>query len=144
MSYRLYSVEQVAGRLGLHVRTVRNYVREGRLKAVRVGKQYRIRAEDLAAMTGGPASSFDPEPVPRQRHVEVSSMVEIDAISADLATRLTKLLTGITNRKQSADHLHVETIYDEERAHMKIILVGGMDTSASIFRLIGAVVAVSA
>jgi excisionase family DNA binding protein len=48
----LYSVEQVADRLGLHVRTVRNYVREGRLKAVRIGKQYRIAADDLAAMTG--------------------------------------------------------------------------------------------
>ena len=42
MSEELYSVEQVAERLGLHVKTVRSYVREGRLKAVRIGKQYRI------------------------------------------------------------------------------------------------------
>ena len=43
----LYSVEQVAAQLGLHVRTVRNYVRDGRLKAVRIGKQYRIAREHL-------------------------------------------------------------------------------------------------
>ena len=54
MYQELYSVEQVAERLGLHVKTVRNYVREGRLKAVRIGKQYRIAREDLAAMTGRP------------------------------------------------------------------------------------------
>jgi excisionase family DNA binding protein len=59
----MYSVEQVAERLGLHVRTVRSYVREGRLKAVRIGKQYRIAGEDLATMTGRPAASFEPEPV---------------------------------------------------------------------------------
>ena len=52
MSQELYSVEQVADLLNLHVRTVRNYVREGRLKAVRIGKQYRIAREDLEAMTG--------------------------------------------------------------------------------------------
>ena len=53
----LYSVEQVAERLGLHVRTVRNYVRDGRLKAVRIGKQYRIAREDLEALTGHPAAA---------------------------------------------------------------------------------------
>ena len=42
VSQEMYSVEQVADLLGLHVRTVRGYVRDGRLKAVRIGKQYRI------------------------------------------------------------------------------------------------------
>ena len=45
-------MEQVAERLGLHVKTVRGYVREGRLKAVRIGKQYRISRQDLEALTG--------------------------------------------------------------------------------------------
>src|SRR5208282_2579753 len=97
MSQELYSVEQVADRLGLHVRTVRNYVREGRLKAVRIGKQYRVAAEDLAAMTGRPASSFDPEPVRRNRHVEVSSIVEIDAIGPEAASRIANGLLGAAN-----------------------------------------------
>ena len=76
MSQELYSVEQVAERLGLHVKTVRNYVREGRLKAVRIGKQYRIAREDLEAMTGHSEPAH--EPVVRNRHVEVSSIVEKD------------------------------------------------------------------
>jgi excisionase family DNA binding protein len=141
MNDYMYSVEQVADRLGLHVRTVRNYVREGRLKAVRIGKQYRIAAEDLAAMTGRPASSFDPEPVPRHRHVEVSSIVEIDAISPDLASRVTNLLMGAANgRGQRDEPLRIETIYDEERARLKVILVSAIDTTASILKVIKAVV----
>src|SRR5208337_4546164 len=86
----LYSVEQVAERLGLHVKTVRNYVREGRLRAVRIGKQYRIAREDLEAMTGRPEPT--PEPVIRNRHVEVSSIVEIDAISPEAANHLSMSL----------------------------------------------------
>ena len=53
MADDLYSVEQVAELLGLHVRTVRNYVRDGRLKAVRIGKQYRISRANLEELTGG-------------------------------------------------------------------------------------------
>ena len=136
----LYSVEQVAGLLGLHVRTVRNYVREGRLKAVRIGKQYRIAREDLEAMTGRSASALEPEPIRRNRHVEVSSIVEIDAVSPDTANRVTSLLGGAHNARRSGDEpLRIESIYDAERARMKIILVGGMDTNASYFKIISAV-----
>ncbi|WP_141724717.1 helix-turn-helix domain-containing protein, partial [Streptomyces niveus] len=53
----LYSVGEVAERLGLHVRTVRNYVRDGRLKAVRIGKQYRISRADFEALTSTPDSA---------------------------------------------------------------------------------------
>jgi excisionase family DNA binding protein len=130
MSQELYSVEQVAERLGLHVKTVRMYVREGRLKAVRIGKQYRISREDLEAMTGRPEPP--PEPVRRSRHVEVSSIVEIDAISPELAYRLTTpLISG-------ASGIRVETIYNTERASMKIILVGSMEINVSYLKLIRA------
>ena len=135
----MYSIEQVADRLGLHVRTVRNYVREGRLKAVRIGKQYRNAAEDLAAMTGRPASSFEPETVRRERHVEVSSIIEIDAVSPETANRITNSLMGAAHGRGSDNEpLRIETMYDEVRARMKIILVGGMDTNASLFKVIRA------
>lgn len=140
ISEELYSVGQVAERLGLHVRTVRNYVREGRLKAVRIGKQYRIAARDLAALTGQPAAEFQEKPVRRRRHVEVSSIVEIDAISPEAANRITNLLVGAANaRSRSGQAPRFETIYSEERAHMKIILVGTMEANAGFFQLISAV-----
>jgi len=74
----LLSVEQVAAQLGLHVRTVRAYLRSGRLKGIRIGKQYRIAREDLARLTGRGSPL---EPVVRHRHVDVSSIVQVDAIS---------------------------------------------------------------
>lgn len=131
MSQELYSVEQVAERLGLHVKTVRSYVREGRLKAVRIGKQYRIAREDLETLTGRPEPP--PEPVRRHRHVEVSSIVEIDAISPETANRLTTSLIA------GARGLRVETIYDAERGRMKIVLVGSMDMNAAYFKFINTV-----
>jgi len=121
----------VAERLGLHVKTVRSYVREGRLKAVRIGKQYRIAREDLEALTGRPEPP--PEPIRRERHVEVSSIVEIDAISPESANRLTVAMMGV------ARGIRVEAIYNRERGHMKIVLVGSMEQNAAYFKLITAI-----
>jgi len=49
----MYSLDQVADRLGLQVRTVRSYVRSGRLHAIRIGKQYRVSQESLQVLIGG-------------------------------------------------------------------------------------------
>jgi excisionase family DNA binding protein len=38
MSPHLYTVDQVAERLNLHAKTVRRYIRDGRPKAKRIGK----------------------------------------------------------------------------------------------------------
>lgn len=132
MAQDLYSVEQVADLLNLHVRTVRNYVREGRLKAVRIGKQYRIAAEDLEAMTGRPASSFARQPVRRHRYIEVSSIVEIDAIGQDTASRLMNALTALPKGLADTDQpFRVETIYNQEQARLKVILMGSLATVGS-------------
>src|SRR5579863_9580978 len=130
MSQELYSVEQVAELLNLHVRTVRNYVREGRLKAVRIGKQYRIAREDLEAMTG--RALPQDEPVRRHRHIEVSSIVEIDAISQETAIRLINALTAMPKSRPEGDQpFRIETLYNEERARLKVILTGSITTVSS-------------
>ncbi|MFD7893592.1 helix-turn-helix domain-containing protein [Streptomyces sp. NPDC059743] len=130
-----YSVEQVAGLLDLHVKTVRGYVRDGRLKATRVGKQYRIAREDLETFTGSPA----PPPVRRTRYAEVSSIVQIDAISPEAMPRLTNTVMALAlsrDGSQHSDRLRVETVYDEERATLKIIVLGALDTTADLLKVI--------
>ena len=135
MNQELYSVEQVAGLLKLHVRTVRNFVREGRLKAIRVGKQYRVAREDLEAMTGKPAASLDPEP--RERYVEVSSIVEIDAITTEAAERITTVLSAMANTRTPGDQpLRIESIYNKDRARLKLILTGSLATNTSYLQFI--------
>lgn len=137
MTPQLYSVEQVAEHLGLHVRTVRTYVREGRLKAVRIGKQYRIAREDVEALTGRPMTPPPRETARRSRHVEVSSVVQVDVISADAARRVANtLVAAVSGRDRDDVPLRIETVYDEERARLKIIILGGLATTAELFKII--------
>jgi len=43
----LLTPEQVAGVLQVHVLTIYNYIRRGRLDAIRLGRSYRIIPKDL-------------------------------------------------------------------------------------------------
>jgi excisionase family DNA binding protein len=44
---QLYTVQEVANILKVHWQTVLNYIKRGKLKAVRMGKGYRITQQDL-------------------------------------------------------------------------------------------------
>ncbi|MFI6083947.1 helix-turn-helix domain-containing protein [Streptomyces sp. NPDC051217] len=133
----LYSVSEVAERLGLHVRTVRNYVRDGRLKAVRIGKQYRISRADFEALTGESAAAAG---IPRGRHVEVSSIVQIDSVGPESASRLSTFVTASAQSARGAAHsLRIQTVYDRERGRMKIVILGDAAETADVLRLLDSV-----
>jgi excisionase family DNA binding protein len=134
----LYTVERVATLLGLHVKTVRGYVRDGKIKATRLGKSYRIARGDLEAFAGGPV---EPPPAGRQRRIDVSTVVQIDALSPEAANRVTTTITAATSGPPAdGQRLHIQAIYDPERASMKVILAGGVGPVAEVLKLIGVLV----
>jgi excisionase family DNA binding protein len=140
MTQDFYSVEQVAERLGLHAKTVRGYIREGKLNAVRIGKQYRIAHADLAALTGGAVPPPLRERVVRKRKVAVSTIVEIDAIGREAADRLTTHLMGAAGARDSdsQERLRVQSLYDAERAHLKLIVLGDARDCGRMLSLVDA------
>ncbi|HEX5420509.1 MAG TPA: helix-turn-helix domain-containing protein [Gammaproteobacteria bacterium] len=135
----LLSIFEVAKRLKLHVKTVRNYVREGRLKAVRIGKQYRISRADVEAFTGFPLPLTDSERARRQRAAGVSCVVRIDAISPEESSELAESLQAFTHRDRIAEEsLRVDTIYDKDIGHLQVMLFGGVNGAAAALKLIAA------
>jgi excisionase family DNA binding protein len=122
-----YSVEQVADLLGLHVKTVRGYVHDGKLKAAKVGKQYRITGEDLAAFTGRPVAA---------RYIEVSGIVQVDDVDFDTMSKLSGMIMAFVSTPYENERLRVETIYDQDRASLKVIVVGGLTRTADLLKFI--------
>ncbi|PPK66822.1 excisionase family DNA binding protein [Actinokineospora auranticolor] len=119
-------MEQVADELGLHVRTVRTYIREGRLNAVRIGKQYRITRADLEAMTGAP-------PPVAARRAEAATTVRVDGIGRSDMDRISTLLTASTARGEG---VRIQISYDEDNASLTVMLLGGLAATAELLRLV--------
>src|ERR1044072_7433038 len=93
---QLYTIERVAELLNLHVKTVRGYVRSGRLKAKRIGKQYWITREDLQEFAG--TTEIDkPVPVARTRHVIASMILDADVVPPEVADRISTMVMAALN-----------------------------------------------
>jgi len=133
VSQELHSVEQVAERLGLHVRTVRAYIREGRLEASRVGKQYRITEAAVRALLGPSAA---PPPAPT---ADASCVVELEGLDRASAERLTTLVMASVSRRPGAHTpLRVQAVHDEPRERLKFLIVGGLRDTADLLLMLDA------
>jgi len=138
MAQHLYSVEQVADLLNLHVKTVRRYVRSGRLKAKRIGKQYRIARVDLDDFAGTDRT-VNAEPVARTRHVIASTIVDADVVSPEVSERITTMLMAALNsRKGEANAPRVDTIYYPEQAKLRITITASPVVTCDLLRVVDA------
>jgi excisionase family DNA binding protein len=137
MTSHFYTVEAVADRLHLHAKTVRRYIQEGRLKARRIGKEYRIAHADLTDFAGGAQAAADT--VPRTRQVIASSIVDIDVISPEESHRITTMVMASLNaRRGESDHPRVDTIYYEDRGRLRITITANPVLTCELLRMINA------
>ena len=137
MSSHLYTADEVAERLNLHVKTVRRYIRDGRLKAKRIGKEYRITRADLDEFGGSSPAADDA--VPRTRQVIASSIVDVDAISPEESHRITTMVMAALNaRRGEPDFPRVDSIYYEERARLRITITASPVLTCELLRMINA------
>lgn len=133
---RLYSPQQVADLLGLHVRTIRRYVREGRLDAVRLGNRYRIPHEALEAYSG---LALDPMSATRSAdlHIDVSSVVDLQPVDRETADRLTTLLlAAVQQRNDDPTNLRKDVAYEPAREKLKVVVSGPIASTAAVLALI--------
>jgi excisionase family DNA binding protein len=138
---QLFTVDEVAERLNLHVKTVRRFIRAGRLPAKRIGKEYRITRAALEEFSGA-----SPDPVaadiPRTRQVLVSSIVDIDAISPEDSQRITTLImAGLNARRGEPDFPRVDSLYDMERARLRLMVTASPTLTSDLLRTIAALAA---
>src|SRR4051812_21829671 len=106
MSEEVYTVEQFAERLKLHRKTVLRFIRDGRLRAVKVGKSYRILRSDMEAMTGFSRGALETA-------ARVTSIVDIAEVSPELAQQLARALPSLRmGREPNPDPMSLDVAYD--------------------------------
>lgn len=131
MSEQVYTVEQFAERLKLHPKTVLRFIREGRLRAVKVGRSYRILRSELEAFGLAPAP-------PDVGRVRVTSIVDVPDISPARAQHLARLVTSArTGADAQPEPMRIDVAHDPDLRQVKVIVVGSPADVASMLRMIG-------
>jgi excisionase family DNA binding protein len=130
MSEEVYTVEQFAERLKLHPKTVLRFIRDGRLRAVKVGKSYRILRTEMEAMTGFVRGA-------QLKAARVTSIVDIPDVSPALAEQLARQLPAMrTGSSALAEPMSLNFAYDAARRDLKIVIVGSTADSAAMLKAI--------
>lgn len=113
MKEKFYTVDQIAEMLGMHPKTIRKFIREGKLKANKVGKQWRVTGNDLSIFTEGNKEKVSDEIENKSGEtytvekkdqtiipkVQVSAVVDIRVKDQDEALRISNTLIAVLNCK---------------------------------------------
>lgn len=128
----LLTVEQAAERLQVHAKTVLRAIREGRLRATRVGKSYRILRSDLDAFTGVPA-----RPASGAADAWITTIVDVPNVWPEMAQKWARTVTNALNaRPTGGPPLRADVIHEPERSHLKIIVTGPPGDVINLMNLI--------
>lgn len=132
-----YSIEEVAQRLSLHPRTVRNHVRDGRLQATRVGKQYRISSDALERYIRPPN---EPSMHSVDLRADVSAVVHISGGDPVTAQRLAQAVLSTLSSGAGHNVSRVETVLDPDRGELRLIILAPPAEAAALLTTIATLV----
>jgi len=131
LSEEVYTVEHAAERLKLHPKTVLRFIRDGKLRATRLGKSYRILRSDLESLAGAPAGRTDGP------SVRVTSVVDLEGLDPARAQRLATMLSSVRlGNEARPDPMNITIAHDPARDSVKVVMVGSPADTAGMLRLI--------
>lgn len=140
MSDKFYSVNQIAEMFELHPKTVRRYIKEGKLQARKVGGEWRVTEAELKALLDGDAE-FKGELVDRSEHelqdfilgggervdgkVQVMTVVDIFVDSVDEAVTVsTAMMEAINNKPKEETPAKFRYFFEPDELKARFVLSG--------------------
>lgn len=112
---KYYTVEQVATLLTMHPKTIQRYIREGRLRANKVGKSWRVTGHDLSVFTENIGLKKDTSPEGSQNKINISCVADISVDETNEGMRIVNLLTAAMNCKP--EEYGTSTMYAQYLEH---------------------------
>lgn len=142
MENQFYTIDKVAEILGMHHKTIRKFITEGKLAASKVGKQWRISDHDLSAfieknnvnirdknneesnidfVTNGEVKENE------MQKVNVSTVVDINSVDKEEYFRISNTLIALMNCKDSKmEKSTINMKYDEKVNRLRVLLWGNV------------------
>ena len=128
MQETYYTVEQIAQMLQMHPKTVQRYIREGKLRALKVGKGWRVSGHDLSVFTEGEIAGRGETPT-----AVVSCVADVYAADKAAAIRIVNTLTaGLNSKPAGYGSCSMQTQYIPEELKLRVTLYGSARVAAAM------------
>jgi excisionase family DNA binding protein len=158
MEKNILTIYEVADLLGLHHKTVRGFITDGKLNAIKVGKQWRITKADLDYFMGKENMSSlgkneiiqldieennikftteNSQCATERSRISISTVIDIKAVDKEKFERLSNTLLAVMNSKDDVfEHSTIHIKYDKERNLCKLLLWGNADYITEMISII--------
>ena len=157
MEDKFYTVDQVAEILGMHHKTIRKFIREGKLCANKVGKQWRISGHDLSIFMEKNNVNIHNKDINERENIEfstsgaglnvekskinISTVVDINEIDIEQYMRISNTLIAVTNCKDpDMGNSTISMKYYEKENRLRVMLWGGMKYTEELLSTISILV----
>lgn len=124
----MYTVTQLSEILDLHPKTVRRFIREGKIKATKIGREWRVLQESLKDFAHGELAGKPDEPqptAPLSNRIQVSAVIELNEGGSDEVSRISNSLIAVLNTKDPDwGASRYDLIYHPETRKARFILNG--------------------
>lgn len=153
MDEKFYTIDQIAEILGMHHKTIRKFITEGRLRANKVGKQWRISGHDLSIFMENSNLSISSKVEKKGDEAEisisnlvennepnkisVSTVVDIKDIDTEEYRRISNMLLAVMNSKDSKmNNATINLKHYKEENNLKVMLWGDIEFIKEMLDLI--------
>jgi len=117
--------------LHMHPKTIQRYLREGKLRASKIGKGWRVSGHDLSTFTESlrisPAGADSGVQARAGERVLASCVMDVDVDDREEAMRIVNALTAALNTKpREYGRSTMHAAYLEEEGKVRVTLWGGL------------------
>jgi excisionase family DNA binding protein len=125
----MYTVHELAEILSLHPKTVRRFIREGKIKATKIGREWRVRKEDLRDFAHAELSTplvDEPRAMTRlSDRVQVTAVIELDEGHSTEVSRISNSLIAALNSKDPRfGEARYDLVYHPEVRKARFVISG--------------------
>jgi excisionase family DNA binding protein len=141
MEQKLYSIEELTSILDLHEKTILRFIHEGKIKARKIGRSWKVTNDDLKEYVHGelkPAGTQaeKPEYDTIGSRISVSAVIEITEENSEEASRISNSLMAMLNAKdESWGKARFDFFYFPEIRKAKYVLYGSASFISAVLRM---------
>ena len=139
MEEKFYSVNEISDILKIHTKTIQRYIREGKMKACKLGKAWRVSANELSCFVESMGYSMTRDDGAERSMIIMKGSTVLDIIVDNefQKERLIASLTAAQNSKPLEYGKSSMTIqYVEPERTIRVLLWGGADFLKTMIELI--------
>lgn len=150
MEEKFYTIDKIAELLGMHHKTIRKFITEGKLRANKVGKQWRISSHDLSlfmednnviikdkSQAENQGIEFAIGDLNGKSKINISTVIDIMEVDNEEYRRISNTLLALMNSKDSKMNNSTLNIkYYESDKNLKILLWGDLEFSKEMLDFI--------